>query len=308
MKKIYFTLATLFITVLSFGQLLYIEDFEVPGDGSNYTTSDANGAISEFSDGSSDFFLNTSEALTISGGYVVSSPNGSNYFAAQDIDGEGATRPLTLTTKSITVTGHSTIDIGMLIAEDDDGSNQDWDDPDYLHITYSIDGGLPQNLLWIEGEDTGSTTNNPPRIDTNFDGEGNGTEITSTFAEYIVFDIPISGGDEIVFTFEFDLNSGDEDIAIDYIRVYSDWVLSAERNEIENFTAYPNPVVDGRLTITTMSNAAKSVQIFDVLGKQVLATDIQQNGAINVESLNAGVYILKVVEEGKTSTSRLLIE
>ena len=66
--------------------------------------------------------------------------------------------------------------------------------------------------------------------------------------------------------------------------------------------------VDGRLTITTMSNAAKAIQIFDVLGKQVFATDIQQNGAINVESLKTGVYILKVVEEGKSSTSRLLIE
>ncbi|MDC9723449.1 MAG: lamin tail domain-containing protein [Urechidicola sp.] len=85
-------------------------------------------------------------------------------------------------------------------------------------------------------------------------------------------------------------------------------LLSNNSNEIENFTVYPNPVVDGRLTINTMGNAAKAIQIFNVLGKQVFATEIQENGAINVESLNTGVYILKVVEEGKTSTSRLLIE
>ena len=57
-----------------------------------------------------------------------------------------------------------------------------------------------------------------------------------------------------------------------------------------------------------MSNATKAIQIFDVLGKQVFATELQQNGAINIESLKTGIYILKVVEEGKTSTSRLLIE
>lgn len=92
------------------------------------------------------------------------------------------------------------------------------------------------------------------------------------------------------------------------VQVGSALVLPIERNEIENFTIYPNPVVDGRLTITTMSNTAKAIHIFDVLGKQVFATELQQNGAINVESLNTGVYILKVVEEGKISTSRLLIE
>lgn len=93
-----------------------------------------------------------------------------------------------------------------------------------------------------------------------------------------------------------------------YVSFGSLLVLPVERNEIENFTVYPNPVVDGRLTINTLSNTAKAIQIFDVLGKQVFTTDIQQNGAINVESLKTGVYILKVVEEGKTSTSRLLIE
>ena len=50
-----------------------------------------------------------------------------------------------------------------------------------MFIYYTIDGGTEQNLLWIESS---GDTNTAPAIDTNFDGSGNGTEITDTFANF----------------------------------------------------------------------------------------------------------------------------
>jgi len=218
MKKLYFLCLTALIGLTSFGQTtLYQESFETNTNGTNYTTS-----VAEFTDGFGDFFLRT-DGSDISTSYEVNGVDGLFIFAGQDLDGEGATLPLSLSTISIDVTGLSDVDFAILLAEDDDGTNQDWDDTDYVHITYSLDGGADQNLLWIESEAAGS--NSIPRIDTDFDGTGDGAEITSIFAEFVE-NIVLSGNTSITFRIEMNLNSGDEDLAFDNIRVVDGFVAS----------------------------------------------------------------------------------
>lgn len=77
-------------------------------------------------------------------------------------------------------------------------------------------------------------------------------------------------------------------------------------DEIEGFKMFPNPVTNGQVTIITRRNLTKDIIIFDVLGKEVLKTSINNN-TLSVSSLNTGVYILKVTEDGKTSTRKLVI-
>ena len=182
--------------------------FEAAG---GYATS-----ITEFTDGGGDFFIRT-DGSNISGAYVVSNIQGSYYFAAQDIDGEGATLPVTLTIDDVDISGYTSLQLKVYLAEDDDGSNQDWDGPDYVHFDYDIDNsGTFTNLLWIESDITG--TNGEPKIDTDYDGVGDGTPITSTFAQ---FTQAIAGtGSLIDIKVTFYLNSGDEDIAIDNIEIF----------------------------------------------------------------------------------------
>jgi hypothetical protein len=231
MKKLYFLCLTALIGFASFGQTtLYSESFETNTNGTNYTTSEA-----EFSDGFNDFFLRT-DGSDINASYEVNGVDGTFIFAGQDLDGEGATLPLSVSTIAIDVTGLSNVDFAILLAEDDDGTNQDWDDADYMHILYSIDGGTEQNLLWIESEAAGS--NSAPRIDTDFDGTGDGAEITSTFAEYVE-SVALSGNTTIIFRIEMSLNSGDEDIAFDNIRV------------VDGFVSTPS------IAITSPSNGAE---------------------------------------------------
>jgi len=85
-----------------------------------------------------------------------------------------------------------------------------------------------------------------------------------------------------------------------------DQTLGINQNSIEGLKVYPNPVTNGTLYINTTANASKEVVIYDVLGKQVVKTTTEN--AVNVSKLNAGVYIVKVTEEGKTATRKLVIK
>jgi hypothetical protein len=141
-----------------------------------------------------------------------------NFFAAQDIDGItnwDSTLPVTLTW-TVDITGYTDLAFSIDFAEDDDGTNQDWDSTDdYVHITYAIDAGGDTNLIWLEND--GTQFNAAPLIDSNFDGIGDGAEITNTFTTY---GASITGtGASLVISVAISLNSGDEDIAFDNLTV-----------------------------------------------------------------------------------------
>lgn len=87
-----------------------------------------------------------------------------------------------------------------------------------------------------------------------------------------------------------------------------DLTLSIVDNAIDGFNVYPNPVTNGEINISTASNGTKSVQIFDVLGKQVYFKTIQSNETIKTSNLAAGMYIFSVEENGKTATRKLIIK
>lgn len=82
--------------------------------------------------------------------------------------------------------------------------------------------------------------------------------------------------------------------------------LSVKENNIAGLKVYPNPVTNGKLFITTDSNVEKTVAIYDVLGKQVVNTTATES--VNVSNLKGGVYIVKITEEGKTATRKLVIK
>lgn len=76
---------------------------------------------------------------------------------------------------------------------------------------------------------------------------------------------------------------------------------------IAGLSLFPNPVSGNVLNITSAANLDMNVVIFDVLGKQVINTKVTNN-TVNVSNLNAGVYIVKVTEDGKTATRKLVVK
>lgn len=90
--------------------------------------------------------------------------------------------------------------------------------------------------------------------------------------------------------------------AIDNFIISVNQVLGVKQNAIAGLNMYPNPVSQGTLYITSNSSEAKTVSVYDLLGKQVLNTTTSDN-AVNVSSLTSGSYIVKITEEGKTPRS-----
>jgi hypothetical protein len=106
--------------------------------------------------------------------------------------------------------------------------------------------------------------------------------------------------------------AGTGNIDIDELRIADSWTyvtsgtLRNNQFDIAGLKVYPNPVTNGVVNVATDANGEKTVAIFDVLGKQVLKTTTSNN-SLNVANLNAGVYIIKITEEGKTATRKLVI-
>jgi hypothetical protein len=82
---------------------------------------------------------------------------------------------------------------------------------------------------------------------------------------------------------------------------------SSSFDNINGLTMYPNPLSGNTLYLTSSANAAMSVQIFDLLGKEVMKANVVNN-AVNVAKLTAGVYVVKITEDGKTATRKLVIK
>jgi hypothetical protein len=98
-------------------------------------------------------------------------------------------------------------------------------------------------------------------------------------------------------------------VYFDDFSFFDNATLSIVKNKaIAGFATYPNPVSKGTLTISSASNSLKNLTIFNLLGKQVLSSSfsgVQSN--VDVSSISAGIYILKVTEAGKTTTKKVVI-
>lgn len=95
--------------------------------------------------------------------------------------------------------------------------------------------------------------------------------------------------------------------AIDNFSLTINDPLNVKQSAIAGLDIYPNPVSNGTFYITSNSSEEKSVVVYDTLGKQVLSTKTS-NSAVNVSNLSGGVYLVKVIEDGKTATRKLIIE
>ncbi|MEZ4786620.1 MAG: T9SS type A sorting domain-containing protein [Flavobacterium haoranii] len=144
-------------------------------------------------------------------------------------------------------------------------------------------------------------------VNTNYDiTDTNTMTFRSMFAEadYVVNAdlIPAGTTDIIVLAARF--NTTPQVVARDL----ADMPLETKSfDAIDGLTMYPNPVTGNTLYLESTANASKQVQVYDVLGKQVINTTVNNN-SLNVANLNAGVYIVKITEEGKTATRKLVVK
>lgn len=117
-----------------------------------------------------------------------------------------------------------------------------------------------------------------------------------------IADINVEGNITVVIT--EDGIDGDR-VAIDNLIWSCFSGLSISENALENLSIYPNPVSENLLFINT--NVPIKIEIYDILGKSVLTSKVDNNSnAINLSELNNGIYLLKINSEDKTITKKLI--
>ena len=70
---------------------------------------------------------------------------------------------------------------------------------------------------------------------------------------------------------------------------------------------YPNPVYDDLVYMIGQEKGPKDIVVYDVFGEVVLTERISGN-ALNVSRLVPGVYVVRIIQEKKTVTRKLVVK
>jgi len=144
----------------------------------------------------------------------------------------------------------------------------------------------------------------------------------------IVDNITISSNDTSVKQYVIDVPSGNTDwvgslqlrfqfvedgtnpisgvFEIDRVQVGDPAVLSVDKNILDGVSVYPNPVSE-KLNVNTLEGG--DISLYNVLGSKVLSTTTtSKNYTLNTSNIKSGIYLLKIVSEGKSFTQKLIIK
>ena len=233
-----------------------------------------------------DFQTSTSPDLT-DGGYFAALAGGTTSYDARlwvrpNPDTDGTTFDIGFGHESSTPTFTSeTYDVGVVI---------------FVVMSYDIDNG--QTNVWIN-PDPSTFGDTAPTATINT------TETSNAASKINLFILRQDSSGETPF------------LQIDELRINSSWAsvtpasgtASASNNTIAGFNAYPNPVKGNSLTVTTSSTEAKTVNIFNVLGRKVFSQRFSSmNKTMDISGISSGVYIMKVSEGNNIATKKLIIE
>ena len=83
--------------------------------------------------------------------------------------------------------------------------------------------------------------------------------------------------------------------------------LSTNENQIDDLRIFPNPVDGDYVNIFSSLNGEKYVELFDLNGRKILSISISGN-TLDISGLERGFYVATVTIDGKSSTSKLIID
>ncbi|MEX0273519.1 MAG: T9SS type A sorting domain-containing protein [Flavobacteriaceae bacterium] len=80
-----------------------------------------------------------------------------------------------------------------------------------------------------------------------------------------------------------------------------------EPTEIVAFKLYPNPTYETTVYIESGEKGPKEIMIYDVFGELVLSDRILGE-ALDISSLSPGVYVLRMAQNNKATTRKLVVK
>jgi hypothetical protein len=294
MKKnyIFTALMTLCLTGASFGQTTVFQE--------SFETSNSGVASEMCNDNSSDFFTRT-DGSDITSAYEVSGQDGDFFFAAMDTDGLPCTMATqTLTFDDIDISSKSNLTLSLLLAEDQPSDDKyDWDGGDlfYIEVDYDNSGTFTKILQFATSATSGYNVSAPMQ-DTDLDGIGDGQALSAVFSE---FTIGLGTGNLVDVRLVFyKLNSADEDIAVDNIRIIDGFVsapslvISSPTNNKEFNPSTSEVNVTFAVSNFTLSGD-NGFGVTDNSGDGYIKTTLELVGEIN-ENANLFTLTLPAIE------------
>lgn len=112
----------------------------------------------------------------------------------------------------------------------------------------------------------------------------------------------------LFFDIQSDINTGGSTDTFQFDNlVFGEYAtLSSKDFTIEGLAIYPNPTID-TWNISNKSQAINSIEVFNILGKRVLALrPIGLSAEVDASNLNPGIYIAKISTELGTQTKKLI--
>lgn len=243
--KIHFLIKTLsilsLIALLTFtshsrADIILLEDFENAAQRSYQ--SNINDALTDIAN--SDYYGQTT-LTNLPNDIDYKNVQGTGFYAVQDTDGAlpQAVDHISLSWLDIDISQWQNLLLSWFIAEDDDitrsGVSEDFDSSTRFSIEIQLDNAGFFDIFAVEGKRsaTDSLTNQAPAVDTDFDGVGDGVEITDSFSQ---FDQQLAQANELDIRVNFSyFDAADEDFAFDQL------VLSGDRLVSSQITSVPEP-------------------------------------------------------------------
>ncbi|MEM0992343.1 MAG: T9SS type A sorting domain-containing protein [Bacteroidota bacterium] len=257
---LFILLLPLLLPKLAAQMVVWEEDFETCGNTVN-CSGDRYTSANDFFGGASDYFgrirsdedfyltdaTNGNNIQVVSGGY--SGQNGDYFYAAEDLDD---TNPLEgnadavgfkdITFTNIPIIGGTNMEFRGLFARGETnicGANSVYDALDFVELYYNVDGTGEVKALCFSAnlECQDDEFNEALHNDPNCDRDGSdGLPLTNIFTEY-TFAIPT--GSNLDIRIRVSMDSGSEEFAFDYFRVFSDSPILPV--ELSKFKGYATP-------------------------------------------------------------------
>lgn len=84
-------------------------------------------------------------------------------------------------------------------------------------------------------------------------------------------------------------------------------IVNVPEIEKNNITVYPNPATNN-FTVNLGNDEKANIQLFNIVGQQVYSENITGSAQVNVANLHSGVYMLKVNQNGKSYTTKVVVK
>ena len=84
-------------------------------------------------------------------------------------------------------------------------------------------------------------------------------------------------------------------------------IVNVPEIEKTNMTVYPNPATN-HFTVNMGNDEKASIQLFNIVGQQVYSETFTGSTNVSVANLRSGVYMLKVNQNGKVNTTKVVVK